>query len=245
MSGSLVIRPARPGEAALVLQFLNELAAYEKLTHEVHATEAMIEAALFGPQACVTCDFAEWDGETVGFALWLLNFSTFSGRAGLFLEDLFVRPAFRGKGIGKALMAHLARRCVENGWARMQWDVLDWNTPSIEFYKSLGAVMAHEWIGVPLVALMRLHTSREGTLMQIVLIAAVADNGVIGQGGTMPWRLKSDMRHFRALTTEKPVVMGRKTWLSLSIKPLPRRTNIVVTRDPSFSAPGVLVGAEP
>ena len=96
----------------------------------------------------MSCDFAEWNGEAVGFALWFLNFSTFSGRAGLYLEDLFVRPAFRGRGIGKALMAHLARRCVENGWARLQWSVLDWNTPSIEFYKSLGGVMLDEWTGV-------------------------------------------------------------------------------------------------
>lgn len=143
--GSLSIRPARPGEAALALQFVRELAEYEKLTHEMEATEAMIDAALFGPQPRVSCDFAEWNGEAVGFALWFLNFSTFSGRSGIYLEDLFVRPAFRGKGIGKALMAHLARKCVENGWARLQWSVLDWNTPSIEFYKSLGGVLLDEW----------------------------------------------------------------------------------------------------
>ena len=126
--------------------------------------------------------------------------------------------------------------------------MLDWNTPSIEFYKSLGGVMLDEWTvvrvsGDALDALAR--SAAKAALMQIVLIAAVADNGVIGRGGTMPWRLKSDMRHFRALTTEKPVVMGRKTYLSLSIKPLPRRTNIVVTRDPAFTAPGVLVALEP
>ena len=88
---------------------MRELAEYEKLTHEMEATEAMIDAALFGAQPRVSCDFAEWNGEPVGFALWFLNFSTFSGRAGIYLEDLFVRPAFRGRGIGKALMAHLAR----------------------------------------------------------------------------------------------------------------------------------------
>ena len=141
----LSIRAARPGEAALALQFVRELAEYEKLTHEMEATEAMIDGALFGPSPRVSCDFAEWNGEAVGFALWFLNFSTFSGRAGIYLEDLFVRPAFRGRGIGKALMAHLARTCVENGWARLQWSVLDWNTPSIEFYKSLGGVMLDEW----------------------------------------------------------------------------------------------------
>ena len=143
--GSLAIRPARPGEASLVFQFVRELAEYEKLEHEVQATEAMIDAALFGEQPRVFCDIAEWDGEPVGFAVWFLNFSTFSGRPGIYLEDIFVRPAFRGRGVGKALMVHLARKCVENGWARLQWSVLDWNTPSIEFYKSLGAQMMDEW----------------------------------------------------------------------------------------------------
>jgi len=144
---SLSIRPARPGEAALALQFVCELAEYEKLMHEVAATEAMIDAALFGDNPRVFCDFAEWDGAVVGFALWFLNFSTFSGRSGIYLEDLFVRPAHRHKGIGKALMIHLAARCVENGWARLQWAVLDWNTPSIDFYKSLGAELLDEWTG--------------------------------------------------------------------------------------------------
>jgi GNAT superfamily N-acetyltransferase len=144
---SLSIRPARPGEAALALQFVRELAEYEKLAHEVEATEAMIDAALFGDNPRVFCDFAEWNGEAVGFALWFLNFSTFSGRAGIYLEDLFVRPEHRHKGIGKALMSHLAARCIENGWTRLQWAVLDWNTPSIDFYKSLGAVLLDEWTG--------------------------------------------------------------------------------------------------
>ena len=143
--GSLAIRPARPGEASLVFQFVRQLAEYEKLEHEVQATEAMIDAALFGEQPRVFCDIAEWDGEPVGFAVWFLNFSTFSGRPGIYLEDIFVRPAFRGRGVGKALMVHLARKCVENGWARLQWSVLDWNTPSIEFYKSLGGVLLDEW----------------------------------------------------------------------------------------------------
>ena len=143
--GSLAIRPARSGEASLVFQFVRELAEYEKLEHEVQATEAMIDAALFGEQPRVFCDIAEGDGEPVGFAVWFLNFSTFSGRPGIYLEDIFVRPAFRGRGVGRALMVHLARKCVENGWARLQWSVLDWNTPSIEFYKSLGGVLLDEW----------------------------------------------------------------------------------------------------
>jgi GNAT superfamily N-acetyltransferase len=142
---SLDIRRARPGEAGLVLSLVRELADYEKLLHEVEASEAMIEAALFDTSPRLFCDIAEWDGVPVGFAVWFVNFSTFSGRSGIYLEDLFVRPAHRGKGIGKALLAHLAKECVANGWSRLQWAVLDWNTPSIEFYKSLGAVLMDQW----------------------------------------------------------------------------------------------------
>jgi GNAT superfamily N-acetyltransferase len=142
---SLIIRRARPDEAGLVLSLVRELAEYEKLLHEVEATEAMISEALFGSHPRLFCDIAEWNGEAAGFAVWFINFSTFSGRSGIYLEDLFVRPELRGKGIGKALLSHLAKECVANGWSRLQWSVLDWNTPSIEFYKSLGAVLMDEW----------------------------------------------------------------------------------------------------
>jgi GNAT superfamily N-acetyltransferase len=142
---ALIIRRARPDEAGLVLSLVRELAEYEKLLHEVEATEAMIGAALFGVDPRLFCEIAEWEGEPAGFAIWFLNFSTFSGRPGLYLEDLFVRPAQRGRGLGKALLAHLAKQCVANGWPRLQWSVLDWNSPSIEFYKSLGAVLMDEW----------------------------------------------------------------------------------------------------
>jgi diamine N-acetyltransferase len=142
---SLTIRRARADEAGLVYNFVRELAEYEKLSHEVEATEADIAEALFGDSPVLFCDIAEWDGEPAGFAVWFVNFSTFSGRHGIYLEDLFVRPALRGKGIGKALLVHLANQCVANGWSRLQWAVLDWNAPSIEFYKSLGAVMMDEW----------------------------------------------------------------------------------------------------
>jgi GNAT superfamily N-acetyltransferase len=142
---SLIIRRARPDEAGLVLSLVRELAEYEKLLHEVEATEAMISEALFGSNVRLFCDIAEWNGEAAGFAVWFINFSTFSGRSGIYLEDLFVRPELRGKGIGKALLSHLAKECVANGWSRLQWSVLDWNTPSIEFYKSLGAVLMDEW----------------------------------------------------------------------------------------------------
>jgi GNAT superfamily N-acetyltransferase len=142
---SLTVRPARPDEAGLVLSFVRELAEYERLAHEVEATEAGIADALFCASPRLYCDIAEWNGEPAGFQVWFVNFSTFSGRHGIYLEDLFVRPALRGRGIGKALLAHLAARCVDNGWSRLQWSVLDWNTPSIEFYKSLGAELMDEW----------------------------------------------------------------------------------------------------
>jgi GNAT superfamily N-acetyltransferase len=142
---SLAIRRARRDEAGLVLSLVRELAEYEKLLHEVEATEAMIAEALFGHNPRLFCEIAEWKGEPCGFAVWFVNFSTFSGRSGIYLEDLFVRPAQRGNGIGKALLVHLAKQCVDNGWSRLQWSVLDWNTPSIEFYKSLGAVLMDEW----------------------------------------------------------------------------------------------------
>jgi GNAT superfamily N-acetyltransferase len=141
----LSIRRARPDQSGLIFSLLCELAEYEKLSHEVEATEADIADALFGNDPILFCEIAEWNGEPAGFALWFFNFPTFAGRRGIYLEDLFVRPAFRGKGIGKALLAHLAGLCVENGWSRVQWTVLDWNTPSINFYQSLGAEMMDEW----------------------------------------------------------------------------------------------------
>ena len=142
---SLAIRRARPDEAGLVLSLIRELAEYEKLLHECEATEATIGAALFADNPRLFCEIAEWNGNPAGFAAWFINFSTFSGRPGIYLEDLFVLPALRGKGIGKALLAHLANHCVANRWSRLQWSVLDWNKPSIEFYKSLGAVLMEEW----------------------------------------------------------------------------------------------------
>lgn len=142
---SVSIRPAEPGEAALVLDFIRKLADYEKLSHEVEAAEADIDRALFGPSPRCHCDIAWWNGEPAGFALWFYNFSTFKGKAGLYLEDLFVEPAMRGRGIGKALLKHLARRCVAEGLARMQWWVLDWNEPSINVYRAMGARPMDEW----------------------------------------------------------------------------------------------------
>jgi GNAT superfamily N-acetyltransferase len=149
---TLSIRPAVPDDSALIGALVRELATYEKLIDHVEATPAMLAAALFTERARVFCDIAEWrDGEApaepVGFALWFYNFSTFGGRHGIYLEDLFVRPAYRGKGIGKALLARLARRCIDERLGRLDWSVLDWNEPAIAFYKAQGAVMRHDWTG--------------------------------------------------------------------------------------------------
>jgi GNAT superfamily N-acetyltransferase len=142
---ALSIRSAAPGDAALILNFVRELAIYENLLHEVEASEADISRDLFGPSPKVFCELAFWEGEPAGFALWYYTYSTFQGRHGIWLEDLFVDPSLRGKGIGKALLAALARRCADEGLGRLEWAVLDWNQPSIDFYKSQGAVMMHEW----------------------------------------------------------------------------------------------------
>lgn len=144
MSG-LSIRPAAKADGALVYSFVRDLAEYERLLDDVAATQADIEKALFGPKPRVFCDIGEWDGAAAGFALWFYNFSTFRGRHGIYLEDLFVRPPFRGKGIGKALLVNLAKRAVAENCARVEWSVLDWNEPSIKFYESLGAIPMEEW----------------------------------------------------------------------------------------------------
>jgi GNAT superfamily N-acetyltransferase len=141
----LEIRQARPGEEALVFGFVRKLADYEKLLHEVVATEEDIREALFGAYPRCHCELAFWEGAPAGFALWFYNFSTFAGKAGIYLEDLFVEPHLRGKGIGKALLKHLARRCVAEGLPRLQWSVLDWNAPSIAVYKAMGAKPIDDW----------------------------------------------------------------------------------------------------
>lgn len=141
----LNIRPAVSGDAGLVLRFIKALADYEHLSHEVVASEAELDEALFGANPRAFCDIAEWDGKAAGFALWFYNFSTFHGRHGIYLEDLYVDPEWRGQGIGKALLVHLARRCIDEKLTRLQWWVLDWNKPSIDFYRSIGAVGMDEW----------------------------------------------------------------------------------------------------
>jgi len=142
---TIAIRAAREDDAPLIFDLVRELAIYEKLADTVDATADDIAAALFGKEPRLFCDIAEWNGEAAGFAVWFLNFSTFRGRHGIYLEDLFVRPAFRGRGLGKARMAHLATRCITQGLARFEWSVLDWNAPSIAFYKSIGADVMDDW----------------------------------------------------------------------------------------------------
>jgi GNAT superfamily N-acetyltransferase len=144
---AVAIRPARLDDAALILRLIRDLAVYEKLDHELEATEEGVASSLFGPNPRVFCDIAEWAGEPAGFALWFYNYSTFLGRHGLYLEDLFVEPRFRAHGIGKAMLARLAKRCIDERLGRLEWSVLDWNEPAIRFYERQGAVLRKEWIG--------------------------------------------------------------------------------------------------
>jgi GNAT superfamily N-acetyltransferase len=142
---ALRIREARTGDAELVLRFIQALAEYERLRDACVATIEDVERTLFGPDPVPRVLIAEWDGAPVGFALWVRNYSTFLARPGIWLEDLFVDPGARGHGVGKALLATLARIATERGYGRVEWSVLDWNEPSIRFYQSLGAVAMDEW----------------------------------------------------------------------------------------------------
>jgi hypothetical protein len=145
------IAPARPQDAGIVLDLVRQLAAYEKLSHLVVATEDRVRSELFGPRPVIECVIgwvdadASTDTQPVGFALYFHNFSTFLARRGLYLEDLYVVPAARGRGYGKALITHLARLAVERGCGRFEWSVLDWNQPAIEFYRALGAEVLPDW----------------------------------------------------------------------------------------------------
>lgn len=142
----LTLRPAEPTDTALILDYIRELADFERAPEAALATESDIRRHVFSEHAFVNVTMAEWDGQPAGFALWFLNFSTWEGKPGIYLEDLFVRPAFRKNGIGKALLKHLAAIAVREGWTRFVWQVLDWNTPAIEFYEAHGARLMRSWI---------------------------------------------------------------------------------------------------
>jgi GNAT superfamily N-acetyltransferase len=161
-ASTLSITAASRADVPLILSLINELADYERLRHESVATEASLGEALFGPQPGAEAVIARLAGEPAGFALFFHNFSTFLGRRGLYLEDLFVRPAFRGRAIGKSLLQHLASVAVERGCGRFEWQVLDWNRPARDFYESLGAKANSTWISYRMTgeALQRLAAAR-------------------------------------------------------------------------------------
>jgi GNAT superfamily N-acetyltransferase len=139
------IRPATEADVPLIVRLIHGLAEYERLLHECEATEERVRASLFGPKPDAEVVIAEADGVPAGFALFFHNYSTFLARRGIYLEDLFVFPEFRGRGIGRALLVHLARLAVARECGRLEWSVLDWNEPAIRFYRSLGAVPMDEW----------------------------------------------------------------------------------------------------
>jgi len=145
-SNDLEIRPAQPGDIPLVLSLIRGLAEYEKLGHEVVATEEKLKQSLFGDRPAAEALIARYKGSPAGFALYFHNFSTFLGQPGLYLEDLFVKPGFRGHGIGQAMLAFLAALALERGCGRFEWAVLDWNRPARDFYESLGAKPMTDWI---------------------------------------------------------------------------------------------------
>ncbi len=139
------IRPAAVEDTALVLEFIRELAHYERLSHEVEASETLLRETLFGERRVAEVILGFLDADPVGFALFFQSFSTFLGKPGIYLEDLYVRPQVRGRGIGRVMLAHVARIALERGAGRLEWSVLDWNTPALRFYESLGARPMREW----------------------------------------------------------------------------------------------------
>lgn len=141
----MTIRNATPDDIPLIMRFIRALADYERMSDEVEATEERLQDALFGPKPAAECILAYIGGQPAGFAVFFQNFSTFLAKPGLYLEDLFVKPEYRGQGIGKALLLHLAKLANQRGCGRMEWTVLDWNQPAIDFYASLGAERLKEW----------------------------------------------------------------------------------------------------
>jgi GNAT superfamily N-acetyltransferase len=141
----LKIRPAKREEVGEVLQLIQDLATYEKAPDQVEASRDDLLNTIFAKEPRVFCDLVEVDGQIAGMAIWFLNYSTWQAKHGIYLEDLYIKPEFRAKGYGKALLKHLAQICDKEGYGRLQWWVLDWNSPAIEFYKSFGAEAMDEW----------------------------------------------------------------------------------------------------
>jgi len=141
----LKIRPAKREEVGEVLQLIQDLATYEKAPDQVEASRDDLLNTIFAKEPRVFCDLVEVDGQIAGMAIWFLNYSTWQAKHGIYLEDLYIKPEFRARGYGKALLKHLAQICDKEGYGRLQWWVLDWNSPAIEFYKSLGAEAMDEW----------------------------------------------------------------------------------------------------
>jgi GNAT superfamily N-acetyltransferase len=162
------IRPAEPADVPAILSLVRDLADYERSLSEVHATEQSLRESLFAARPAVFAHVVEHEGKVAGFALWFLNFSTWLGRHGIYLEDLYVHPDLRGRGYGRALLAELAGIAMQRGYGRLEWAVLDWNEPAIGFYRSLGAMSMDEWrvnrvTGAPLAALAAEATTHHGS----------------------------------------------------------------------------------
>ena len=168
-SSPLRIRPAKVNDCALILSFIRELAVYEKLEHELIATPEILAETLFGPKPYAEVLIAEFESKPVGYALFFHSFSTFNGRPGIYLEDVYVQPALRGKGIGKELMSYLAKLAIARKCARFEWSVLDWNAPSIAFYRSIGAQPMDGW------------TVQRVTGPALEALAALSGEGVVGE----------------------------------------------------------------
>ena len=159
-----IVRPAHPGDCPIILAFIKQLAEYEKLAHEVVATEEKLQQTLFGEQPSAEVIIAEYQGGAVGFALFFTNYSTFLAKPGIYLEDLYVQPDMRGRGFGKQLLSYLAQLAMERDCGRLEWWVLDWNQPAVDFYNSLGAEPMDDWTvnrlsGEPLAALAKFNRS--------------------------------------------------------------------------------------
>ena len=224
---------------------IKALAEYEKLLDEVVNDEARIARGVLRRAAeSPSATSPRSAAKPVGYAIWFYSYSTFTGRHGIYLEDLLRRSrSIAAPASARRFSTTLAERCVAEELTRFEWSVLDWNEPSIGFYRSLGAVPLDGWTGYRLDGRgARAARSRETMSVPIAIVAAVAKNGVIGVDGGLPWRMKADMKKFRAITMGKPLVMGRKTFESIS-RVLDGRDVIVVTRQTDFAPAGVFVAA--